>query len=121
MGDLEMKHVHYTDVPADTVEKDARGVRIRWLITDRDNAPNFAMRHFEIAPGGYTPHHEHAWEHEVFILAGAGSILSTDGEKPLNPGDVVFLPAGEKHQFRNAGDQPLELLCLIPNLDKGCC
>ncbi len=116
-----MKHIHYTDVPGDEVEKDAQGVRIRWLITDKDNAPNFAMRHFEIAPGGYTPHHEHAWEHEVFILAGAGAILSPDGEEPLKPGDVVFLPAGEKHQFRNGGDQPLELLCLIPNPDKGCC
>jgi len=116
-----MKHCHYTDVPAQDVEKDARGVSIRWLIGEEDDAPNFAMRHFEIAPGGYTPHHEHPWEHEVFVLAGTGTVVSGGGEEPLAPGDVVFMPAGEKHQFRNTGDDPLRLLCLIPRRDQGSC
>ena len=69
-----MQVKHYTEVPAETVEQGAEGVRIRWIISQADGAPNFAMRHFEIAPGGHTPHHAHDWEHEVFILTGRGNV-----------------------------------------------
>ena len=109
-----MKHVHYTDVPAQDVEKGAKGTQIRWLITEGDGADRFIMRHFEIAPGGYTPLHEHAWEHEVFILKGSGLVVCADGERPIKPGDAIFMPGGERHQFQNTGEQPLEMLCLIP-------
>ena len=48
----------------------AAGCRVRWLIGEGDNAPNFAMRKFEVAPGGHTPRHFHDYEHEVYVLAG---------------------------------------------------
>ena len=32
------------------------------------------MRQFELAPGGHTPRHTHAHEHEVFVLEGAGVV-----------------------------------------------
>ena len=113
-----MKRLHYTDVPAEDVEQGAKGVKIRWLITESDDAKHFVMRHFEIAPGGHTPYHDHAWEHEVFILNGNGLLVSEAGEEPLRSGDVVFVPGGEKHNFRHAGQEPLCMLCLIPARDK---
>ena len=113
-----MKLYCYRDVPAEDVEAGARGVKIRWLIKEQTGARNFFMRHFEIATGGFTPHHEHDWEHEVFILNGRGTVLCAAGEKQFGPGDVIFVPAGERHQFRNAGAEPVELLCLIPSRDK---
>ena len=113
-----MKVIHYTDVQAEEVEQGAKGVRIRWIITEATGARNFVMRHFEIAPGGYTPHHAHGWEHEVFILEGQGAIKGDEGEKPFIKGDVIFLPPGERHQFLNTGTAPLQLLCLIPSKDK---
>jgi len=109
-----MKHVHYTDVPAEEVEEGARGVKIRWLISEGDGARRFVMRHFEIAPDGYTPLHGHPWEHEVFILSGRGVVACAEGEKPFKPGDVIFMPALETHQFRNTDTRPVEMLCLIP-------
>ena len=113
-----MNKLHYTDVPAEDVEEGAEGVKIRWIITEDMGAPNFVMRHFEIAPGGHTPLHRHAWEHEVFILGGDGVVVSDQGEVPLNAGDVVFMPGEEQHQFRCTGSDPLALLCLIPSKDK---
>jgi len=113
-----MKHANYADIPAEKVEQGAEGVTIRWLITERDGAENFLMRHFEIAPDGHTPRHRHAWEHEVFILAGRGFVLCDAGEEPIRPGDVVFMPSGEIHQFRNSGKEPLQMLCLIPKVEK---
>jgi quercetin dioxygenase-like cupin family protein len=111
-----MKVKHYSDVPAETVEQGAEGVTIRWIIAEADGAPNFAMRHFEIAPGGHTPHHAHAWEHEVFILTGTGEVVGPDGPEPLTPGTVVLVPPAEEHHFANTGDAPLTLLCLVPHL-----
>lgn len=109
-----MKHVHYTDIAAEEVGQGSQGAKIRWLITEKDAAPTFIMRHFEIAAGGFTPLHEHAWEHEAFILAGNGIVVGGKGEEAFKTGDAVFIPGGEKHQFKNTGKTPMQMLCLIP-------
>ncbi len=109
-----MKVKHYSDVAAQEVEEGAKGVRIRWVISGDDGAANFAMRHFEIAPGGHTPHHAHPWEHEVFVLTGRGKVAGQGCDKPLSPGTVVFVPPGEEHHFASEGPEPLTLLCVIP-------
>jgi quercetin dioxygenase-like cupin family protein len=92
----------------------ATGVRMRMLIGPEDNATTFHMRHFEVAPGGHTPHHAHDFEHEVLILTGRGLGKSEQGDRPFKAGDVIFVPPDEKHQFVNTGDQPLTFICLIP-------
>lgn len=114
-----MKVINYKDVPTETIEEGARDVQIRWIITEEMGAKNFVMRHFEILPDGHTPLHTHDWEHEVFILNGDGIIVGNNIEKPFGKGDAIFVHANELHQFRNSGDKPLSLLCLIPSKD-GC-
>ncbi len=110
-----MKHVHYDEVESKEVNlPGAEGVRIRWLVGAEDDAPNFYMRRFELVPGGRTPRHEHAWEHEVYILEGAGVVFHAGGERPVRPGDVVYMPAGEEHYFAADQDETLAFLCLIP-------
>lgn len=105
---------HYTEVPAAEVEEGAEGVKIRWVIGQDDGAPHFAMRHFEIAPGGHTPHHAHPWEHEVFILSGRGRVVGAEGERALEPGTVVFVAGDEEHHFEAAAEEGMTLICLIP-------
>ncbi len=110
-----MKIVDYKKVKAEPVDfEETKGVKVRWLISDKDNAPNFAMRLFEVGPGGYSPLHTHNWEHEVFILEGEG--VATDGEKEfkIKSGTVVYVAPEEKHQFKNTGSDTLKFLCLIP-------
>lgn len=92
----------------------ASGARMRMLCGPEEGAGNFHMRHFEVAPGGFTPHHQHDYEHEILVLKGKGIAQSEQGERPFAAGDVIFVPANEMHQFRNPGDQPLEFICLIP-------
>jgi quercetin dioxygenase-like cupin family protein len=92
----------------------AEKVKMRMLIGPADHAPNFHMRHFEVQVGGHTPHHSHDYEHEVLILKGNGVAKSEQGDRQCRPGDVVFVPANERHQFVNAGDTPFEFICLIP-------
>jgi len=111
----QMKIVHSTEVEAESVDAEgAKGATIRELLTDREGAPTFAMRLFEVGPGGCTPLHEHPWEHEVFVLEGQGQVVGEQGANDLAPGDAVLVLPGEKHQFVNAGQTKMRMLCLIP-------
>jgi len=109
-----MKIFHYGTIKAKDAEDGASKVKIRWLITKEMGAENFAMRLFEIEPGGYSPLHTHPWEHEVFILDGEGYIFNGEKASAFKAGDVVFIFPDEKHQFKNDGDKTLRFLCLIP-------
>jgi len=110
-----MKIIDSGEVAKKPVEIDgAQGVHIRWLITKQDGAQNFAMRMFELQPGGHTPLHVHPHEHEVFILEGSGVLVYEGAEHRLEPGYVVFVPPEKEHRFRNTGDSVLKFLCLIP-------
>lgn len=116
-----MKVASYLETPEEVVQMEgAKGVRVRWVISDKDGAPNFAMRHFTVEPGGHTPKHSHPYEHEVYILEGEGEIFDGTGYRPFKAGDVIFVAPNEEHQFRNTGTQPLRFLCLIP-LPNRCC
>ena len=97
-----------------TYAGDAQGVEMRPLITEREGAPRFAMRVFKLAPDGHTPYHSHEWEHEVYILAGTGTVRGKDGERDLRAGDSVFLAPHDEHQFR-AGRTGLEFICCVPH------
>lgn len=115
-----MKIVHYEQIESAPVEtQGAVGCRIRCLIGPEDRAPSFSMRQFHVEPGGYTPKHTHAHEHEVFVLEGNGVVLEGEIEHPLRPGTVVLVPPKQPHQFRNTGTGPLKFLCLIPHPLRG--
>jgi len=110
-----MKIVRSADVPPQPVtEEGARNATIRWLISRPEGAPTFAMRLLEVAPGGSTPLHDHGWEHEVYILEGEVEFVSDAGPRPVSAGDAVFIPPGERHQLRNAGETLARFLCMIP-------
>lgn len=109
------KVCHYTDVPALVFGEEAPGVTIRWLIDDEnDGAPFYALRLIEIAPGGHTPHHEHPFEHENFVLEGTGRLLIQDVAHDVGPGSVMFVPSGARHMFENTGEATFRFLCGIP-------
>jgi len=95
-------------------EAGAAGVTIRVLMGDNVGAPNFTLRHFEVAPGGHTPFHAHPWEHEVFVLSGKGTVKREGGGTEVGPGSFVFVPPDEKHAFANEGSGTFSFLCAIP-------
>src|SRR5436190_15360670 len=87
-----------------------KGVSMRMMVGRGDGAPNFAMRHFTVEPGGYTPHHSHNYEHEVYIIEGQGRVEQDGQFREIGGGDVVFVPANRVHQFVNQGKTPLKFL-----------
>ncbi|MEL7087005.1 MAG: cupin domain-containing protein [Planctomycetota bacterium] len=94
----------------------ARGVTMRLMVGRDDGASNFAMRLFEVAPGGETPRHAHNYEHEVMIVAGEARVYDAtqDAERPAAAGDTLLIPANQTHQFRNVSDRPLRFMCMVP-------
>ena len=115
-----MKVASHETVPSKPVEMEgAQGCTVRWLLSASDGTPTFAMREFEVAPGGYTPRHSHDYEHEVFVLEGDGVVFEGDRQHKFTAGDVIFVEPNEVHQFRNTGATPMRFLCLIPNSATG--
>ena len=92
----------------------AKDVEIRWLISKDDGAENFAMRMFELQPGGHTPLHTHPQEHEVFVLEGEGTFVFEGQELPFCAEYVIYVPPNKEHRFMNTGESVLRMLCIIP-------
>lgn len=115
-----MKIVHCEQVDAAPVQAEgAANCRMCCLIGPNDAAPSFSMRFFVLEPGGHTPKHAHAHEHEMFVLEGNGIAVEGDREHPVGPGTAVYVPPNQLHQFRNAGAGQLKFLCLIPHPLRG--
>ncbi|MDP3113364.1 MAG: cupin domain-containing protein [Candidatus Cloacimonadaceae bacterium] len=111
-----MKVIHYDQVELEPVYADgAQGAKIRWLVAQKDGAPNFALRMFEVEPGGYTPYHQHDWEHELFVLDGTGALVTERGDTPFAANDVMYVDPNMLHSFKNTGNGVLKFLCIIPH------
>lgn len=91
----------------------------RVLIGPNQGAPTFIMRLFTLTEGGFSPYHTHPWEHEVFVLAGEGTVKGAAEEKHVRAGDFIFVPPNEEHQFLNSGNEEFEFLCVIPKREQG--
>jgi quercetin dioxygenase-like cupin family protein len=110
-----MKIEKSSNIRKDAVETEgAKQVDIRWLISKADGAENFALRMFELQPGGHTPLHTHPHEHEVFVVEGQGVFVYEGKEHPFEAEYVIFVPGENEHQFRNTSDSLLRMLCIIP-------
>jgi quercetin dioxygenase-like cupin family protein len=84
------------------------------LIGTGENSPNFHLRYFAVQPGGHTSLDQHAHEHGVYILHGRARLRLENNEYELNPGDVVYIPGNEIHQFFASGQEPFGFLCVVP-------
>ena len=67
-------------------------------LTDIDDMLAGVMNY---APHGSSPYHYHEiCEHFYFIMEGQGTVETEEGTRPVGPGEMVFIPAEEKHRLR---------------------
>jgi len=91
------------------------GVKKRIVIGEKDGAPNFIMRIFDLEQDASSPFHDHPWEHEIFVIQGKAHIKNGAGEEtPIAEGDTVFIAPGEKHCLINRDEKLFRFMCLIP-------
>ena len=113
MADLKIAEA--MSIPEEAVTANgAEHVTIRWLVSNADGANNFHLRLFTVAPEGRTPLHTHDWEHEVYILDGAGTLVYEGREHAFSKGFVIFVPPDKEHSFINTRAEPLTFLCIVP-------
>ncbi|MCJ7680985.1 MAG: cupin domain-containing protein [Candidatus Aminicenantes bacterium] len=106
------------DIPEEFItDPSVKGITRRILLSPLDGTPLFTMRQFTVEKEGFTFHHSHDYEHEIYVLEGSGEILEESGAHPLERGSAVLVEPNEMHQIRNTGQAPLVFLCLIPNQD----
>ena len=95
----------------DTPSKESHGgAEMREVITDKDGAPNFAMRVIEVKTGSSTPSHDHPWEHEVLVLSGRAIVRGGQEEVEIAKDSVIYIPPNEHHHFESIGDEPLRFV-----------
>ena len=112
--------MHKSDiVNRDITSVSPSGKKIHWLLTSEIGAPNFEMRYIEIPPNAKpsrTPNHPH--EHEVYIVSGRGLLTGKQGgrdyQTELRPGDAIFIPGNEEHQWLTPFGEGLAMICIVP-------
>ena len=87
----------------------------RVIIGPKEGSRHFAIRYFEIPPRGQTSFEHHLHDQGVVILRGRARVLLGWEMHEVGPGDAVYIPSDEQHQFENLGDEPLGFLCVIPS------
>jgi quercetin dioxygenase-like cupin family protein len=116
---------HSNEVEARNVAA-GKDTTIQVLISSQEG-PNFALRKFSMQKGGGMPRHTNTVEHEQYVLRGEATITIGEETHHVKTGDVVFIPEGVIHSYKNTGEGPFEFLCIIPNredkitiVDEGC-
>lgn len=88
--------------------------RVRKLISAVVGPTSFELSLTEKEPGDVGYPASHPWEHVFFILEGRGLIRSTNFEKEVKEGDVIYIPPNVPHQIFTAGDATLKWLYTVP-------
>ena len=98
------------------LKRDAKSTKVRYLIDQRHGANNFYLRIYEIEPGGQTPHDQHPYEHQVYVLSGRAKLLTMMDDIPtlrdVGEGDVVYIGPNQVHQFSNPNKESFRMLCV---------
>jgi quercetin dioxygenase-like cupin family protein len=66
-------------------------------IIERDLSENFSIRQVNFSKGVRNKFHSHSSEQILIVTEGKGIVATDKEEITVIPGDVIFIPAGEKH------------------------
>ena len=107
---------HSSEVPEERSSlKGTKGCTLRWLIAEKDGAEHYAMRLFELLPGGSIPIHIHDdTEHEIYIIEGTATFDDDENKITVKKNDFILVKPGDKHSFINNSDKPFKFICVIP-------
>ncbi len=103
------------------VEREREGVGERFLhLGRRGGGELLGATMFEVGPGYRGPFHlHHGNEEVVLVVQGAPTLRTADGERELEPGEVVFFRRGPDglHGLENRGDEPARFVVFSTMVD----
>jgi len=81
------------------------------VLTEPDDAKRLAGIFVILPPGEKVPYHYHAArESLIYIVSGEGIEKVETEEFPVKAGDVLFIPANERHTIMNRSNKDLRYL-----------
>ena len=89
------------------------GSEIRELMAYRNSCiRNLSLAEAILPAGAATQEHYHTGTDEVYyILQGRGRMRVGGEERAVGPLDAIAIPANQRHNIINTGDEPLVFLC----------
>ena len=106
---------HERNVSAKTMESpEVKAAGIKMLIGPQQGWSDYVMRVIELGNEGHSPAHAHPWPHINYMLEGKGVLMIEGQEHPVEAGSYAYVPAGSRHQFRNAGPGIFRFICIVP-------
>lgn len=67
-----------------------------------------------LEPAGEPARHSVTREEIFVVLSGTARVRWEDATHDAGPGDAIVVPAGAPFSIGCAGDQPVELICMLP-------
>jgi quercetin dioxygenase-like cupin family protein len=111
-----MAIVKYNDIKRENVQAEGVAKTTKAAVLGLPEGwDGHTLRVFRMAPGGFTPHHQHDWEHVNYIMNGKGTLTIGEETREVAQGDFAFVPPNTLHQFRNPYDEDFEFICVVPN------
>jgi quercetin dioxygenase-like cupin family protein len=96
--------------PAGLVAANAVGLKLATLVGRRVGAVHTGLAMCELAPGGHVGIHLHSTEQSFYVLSGHPTLTVEGRPYLLSADDCGLLPVGVQHGWRNAGNEPAQLL-----------
>lgn len=82
------------------------------LLTGAETAGRFCLIDMFVPPGGGPPPHRHDFEETFILLEGELKATFRGQESTVRAGETVHVPANAPHQFHNASEAPVRMLCI---------
>jgi quercetin dioxygenase-like cupin family protein len=83
-------------------------------IIGKDLSENFLIQQVNFSKGVRNKFHSHSTEQILIITEGEGIVATENEEINVRPGDVIFIPAGEKHWHGAAKDSTFSHIYVMP-------
>ena len=80
--------------------------------------PALSLGLYVLDAGAVDPQTPHAEDEIYHVLAGRGRIAVGDDDRPVGPGDTVYVAAGVEHRFHDIAEQ-LRLLVVFAPAESG--
>jgi mannose-6-phosphate isomerase-like protein (cupin superfamily) len=98
-----------------TIENPVTGERVTFRRTSADTGGQAVEIDVVVEPNGAVAATQlHPSQEERFVVnAGMLEMRVRNETFAARPGDVVLIPAGTPHRFRNVGDEPAQFSCVV--------
>jgi quercetin dioxygenase-like cupin family protein len=91
------------------------GRTLKWLARYSEGTTASALLENVLPPGGFVPSHRHSVEELLVCIEGEGEVQIDGDSCTFGVGEVVVIPAGKTHGFRNVGGARMHVLAFFPS------